>query len=619
MTPLPVKKILDVAIVYNRSNNSGLKKDTVLLEAALAAAAKENGQSIGKVKHLDPREVPVMCDIIVHLEIPYYAWFPYGRYNIVMVNPEWWVSEAYDAYIPEIDLLLFKNESALETFKVVCSLPDEKCALVPWCAVQQAPLVAPVREFIYLVGGSINKANAAKSVVSLWKPSYPVLNIYTNRNDFEFGEAGVDNNNTKENVKVVRKELEAGEVIHLQRKHFGHCCASEAEGFGYTAAEAEMVGAFALLNHNDAYNYCYSGDNYVRFLPTTQVANDKTRSSQYQIDISGASAVLDGFMDSFMNEDIEICMKSRIAKAEQRRKDFTESVKNVFARASQGVEASRAIEKVRHMPPVLTKDECPPISIVTLIYNRRKFWDLALHNMMITDYPRDKLEWVIVDDSDDMEQSISDKIAKIQGVLPGVNVIYVPYHEKITIGGKRNLGTKRATHDIILMMDDDDHYPETSFRRRVAYLANNPGKGCAACTTIALYDLRTGISAVNVPPYDLPLGKRISEATLTFRRSFYLDRKFEKISMAEGDPFIQGREKEVIEMMPQHIIVSFCHGSNSSSRRIPPSDVKPACFWGFPAEFLKFVHKLAGVEIELQDASSSSTSAAATPRRSSST
>ena len=46
------------------------------------------------------------------------------------------------------------------------------------------------------------------------------------------------------------------------------------------------------------------------------------------------------------------------------------------------------------------------------------------------------------------------------------------------------------------MMDDDDHYPETSFRRRVAYLEKNPQVGCAVCTTIALYDLRTGISAV---------------------------------------------------------------------------------------------------------------------------
>jgi hypothetical protein len=46
------------------------------------------------------------------------------------------------------------------------------------------------------------------------------------------------------------------------------------------------------------------------------------------------------------------------------------------------------------------------------------------------------------------------------------------------------------------------------------------------------------------------------------------------------------------------IIVAFSHGTNQSSRRIPPTDQKPACFWGFPKEYLVFVHGLAGVQIE---------------------
>jgi len=596
MTPTPssAKKILDVAIVYNRSNEGGIQKDAKLLEENLASVARAQGQSIGKVKHFDSREVPVMCDIIIHLEIPYYSWIPYGRYNIVMVNPEWWVSEAYDAYLSQFDLVLFKNEAVRDTFQIVCALSPEKTAVVPWCVESKGAIVNGVKEFLYLIGGSVNKAAAAKDLVSLWKPSYPALNIYTTLNDFRV--------EAKENVVITRKQLESGEIISLQRRYFGHCAVSEAEGFGISAAEAEAVGAFCLLNHNEAYDATYSDDKYVRFLPTTQIANDKTRSSRYVLDLSGSVAALDSAVADFMDCDFGLCASSRVAASVARRAAFKEALVPVFAKASQGVEVSRSVPggKTRHIPPGLSKEECPPISIITLIYNRRKFWDLALHNMMITDYPRDKLEWVIVDDSDDMDQSISDKITKIQNVLPGLNVVYVPHHERLTIGGKRNMGIKRATHDIILMMDDDDHYPETSFRRRTAWLVKNPEKSCAVCTTIALYDLKTGISAVNVPPYDLSLGKRISEATLTFRRNFFNSRKFEKISIAEGETFITGRESEVIEMQPQQIIVSFCHGENSSSRRIPPSDVKPACFWGFPPEYLTFIHKIAGVELELE-------------------
>ena len=597
MNPPPTsKKGLEVGIVYNRSN--GLEKDAKLLEEYMIRAAKEKNTIIGKFKHFDPREVPVMCDIIIHLEIPYYAWFPYARYTILMVNPEWWVSEAYDPYLSQIDLLLFKNESTMDTFKITCNLGAEKLALVPWCCLTGAPITRPVKEFLYLIGGSMNKANAAKDVVTLWKDSYPPLHIYTSSDDFDFGES-------KENVYITRKELTSTEVAVLQRKYVGHCVASEAEGFGFTAAEAESAGAFCLMNHNEAYDEAYNEDTYVCFLPTTQLSNDKTRSSRYCINVSESEVILDAAMADFAALNTTQCITTRNKASQTRRNRFKNAVAAVFERALQGVESNLLVNPKLMVPPGLTKEECPFISIVTLIYNRRKFWDLALHNMMITDYPRDKMEWVIVDDSDDMTQSISDKITKIQAVLSGLDVVYVPFTDKRSIGAKRNAGVKRAKHNILLMMDDDDHYPETSFRRRVAYLEKNPEKTCAVCTTIALYDLRTGVSAVNVPPYDLPLGKRISEATLTFRRSFFEARKFEKISMAEGDAFITGRESQVVEMMPQHIIVSFCHGSNSSSRRIPPSDVKPACFWGFPAEFLQFIHKLAGIEVELTDSSPS--------------
>jgi len=614
MAPTP-KKNLDVAIVYNRSNEGGIQRDARILEEYLVSAARASGQSMSKVKHVDPREVPVMCDIIIHLEIPYYAWFPYGRYNVVMVNPEWWVSEAYDGYVSQIDLFLFKNDSVRDTFKIVCALPDEKMCVVPWCTSEIGTVgVNAKREFLYLIGGSVSKAAAAKSLVSMWKETYPHLHVYTTRDDFDFG-VGVGVESQKTNVSIVCKKLSSDDVINLQRSFLGHVATSEAEGFGYSAAEAETLGAYCILNHNDAYDSLYSEDPYVRFLPTNQVANEKTRSSQFVLDVEAGVSVLDKAIADFLDVDFKNCISARREASAQRRKTFSKGITNVLEKASAGVDVSRSITKTRHVPPVLTVEECPPISIITLIYNRSKFWDLALHNMMVTDYPRNKLEWVIVDDSDNMDESISHKISKIQSVLPGLNVVYVPFTDKRAIGAKRNAGVKRASSDILLMMDDDDHYPESSFRRRVAYLVKNPEKLCAVCTTIALYDLRTGISAVNVPPYDLSLGKRISEATLTFRRSFFETRKFEKINMAEGETFITGRESEVVEMPPQQIIVSFCHGTNSSSRRIPPSDVKPGCFWGFPMEFLQFIHKLAGVEVELENTTAATAPAATVSKR----
>jgi Glycosyl transferase family 2 len=268
----------------------------------------------------------------------------------------------------------------------------------------------------------------------------------------------------------------------------------------------------------------------------------------------------------------------------------------------------RPTQGVMHCPPILTVQDCPPISIVTPTYNRRTLIDIAFHNLLATDYPKKMIEWIVVEDNEDSTLMASEKIMNFQVNNPEIQVKYIPIQGRMTIGQKRNIGVEHCTNEIVLFMDDDDHYPVTSFRRRVAWLTKRYADEykIAFCTTIALYDLNRGVSAVNVPPYGLGLGKRISEATLTFRKSAWIERKFDDVSVAEGENWITGRESSCIELPPQQIIVAFSHGGNKSSRRIPPIDVKEvACFWGFPKEYLVFIHGLAGVEIENAAASSS--------------
>lgn len=259
-------------------------------------------------------------------------------------------------------------------------------------------------------------------------------------------------------------------------------------------------------------------------------------------------------------------------------------------------------EVKKFVPPPIEIGQCPPISVVTLLHNRRKFFDIASHNMLLTDYPRSKIEWVLVDDSDDVNDSPSDKVIKFQNENPDFGkIIYVPLGNKVSIGAKRNLGVTMANNDIILMMDDDDHYPDTSFRRRVSWLKsawpNGVVPSCCGCAAIAMYDLVKAKSAVNIPPLNLPIGARLSEATLTFYKSFWEERKFPEVNMAEGEEWIKGREVQVMEIPPQQIIVAFNHRQNSSARKIPDSAEK-GCFWGFPKEYLEFVHKIAGMEID---------------------
>ena len=276
--------------------------------------------------------------------------------------------------------------------------------------------------------------------------------------------------------------------------------------------------------------------------------------------------------------------------------------------ALEGLIVSRA-QKL-HCPPLLHVADCPPITVVTPTYRRKKLFEIAMHNVLSTDYPREKIEWIVIEDCDvdgsaeRLPHMCGEDLLNFQLKVPTVTVKYMPIYGRMTIGEKRNHAVAAATHDIILFMDDDDHYPPTSFRRRVAWLTKGLKKGVssqtiACCTTLAMYDLLRGVSAVNDPPRELPFAQRISEATLTFRKSAWEERRFPEVSVAEGEGWIQGREADVIEMPPQQIIVAFTHGANQTSRRVPAS-AQPSCFWGFPHEYLVFIHGLVGVEVAPQ-------------------
>jgi hypothetical protein len=302
-------------------------------------------------------------------------------------------------------------------------------------------------------------------------------------------------------------------------------------------------------------------------------------------------------IQAFLAADLAEVRKAQKAQAITKAGSSAVMVGEAFAKIMASACASTSA--VQGQPKLGIAETCPPISIVTLLHNRRRFVDLCLHNLLITDYPKDKIEWVVVEDSDIVEEQAADKVLKFGRGCAPMSVSYIPLEKKnVPIGSMRNKAIKMAQHDIILFMDDDDHYPPTSFSKRVAWLVAHPWQPKAvACTTIACYDLIRGTSAVNTPPWTLPLRQRISEATLTFYKSWWEAKKFPKVSMAEGEGFLEGRESDVLELPPQQIIVAMSHGKNTSGRRIPPSGQEPSCFWGFPKEFLVFLHKLAGVDV----------------------
>ena len=255
--------------------------------------------------------------------------------------------------------------------------------------------------------------------------------------------------------------------------------------------------------------------------------------------------------------------------------------------------------KAGHPPMLAVKDQEPvKIGIITLTRNRKDWWPNMLQNVLKQNWPLNLIEWIIVDDGDEGKR-LGSEVDTFMQRSPGVMIRYVEMETPRSIGAKRNAAVEAASPDVdvFVVMDDDDHYPSDSIKKRVAWLTRTlPAKKVQSqivyCSVLPMYDLTRYISAMNVPPLDIGPAERVSEATLAFTRAAWTARHFPDVSMAEGIGFVEEREDISVEIPGDGVIVSFIHTKNSSSRRIPPAQEPNGCHYGFSDDFFKYVHQI---------------------------
>jgi len=490
-----------------------------------------------------------------------------------MVNPEWCL-KTWDSYKESFSQIWVKEASRVKEF-------GSRAVHIPWAA--KGPLkpisksALGLRQALWVLGGSQNKHIAAQALLPIWPGDFPIT-VTTTLDEMDlpgpYGPA----------VTIKRGFLSAADLEELNQNAATHICISAAEGFGYTAAQAEGRGAAILLNSLPVYEEYYKGKEYVNFLKTPLVKS----SGNY------------GFTADFSEvttEDIKAALQVipsgevQVEISEGRLVRFSHRVSEVILKKKP---TSNFV-----VPSFPKDDECPLISVLTLTYNRRNFIELAFLNMLVTDYPKHKIQWVIVDDSDDPTKSVLDKIKVFEDRAPGFEITYVPLRKKHSIGYKRNKAVQAAKNQICVNMDDDDVYPESSFRRRVGWLLGNPGVKVAACTMIAMYDLQQGISAVNTPPWGLIQSQRVSEASFCFQRGYALENPFPDTQNSEGEGFLVNASAEgtFLEIPPQQILVALNHGTNTSTRVIA-GRAQTGCFWGWEKQLIVWLHGLVGVQVE---------------------
>ena len=138
----------------------------------------------------------------------------------------------------------------------------------------------------------------------------------------------------------------------------------------------------------------------------------------------------------------------------------------------------------------------PFVSVLTPTYNRRKFIPAAIQMYKAQTYPKDRMEWIIIDDGTD---KVGDLFAEASKTIP--NIKYISLNEKLLIGQKRNMLNDNAKGDIMVAMDDDDYYPPERVAHIVTRFAAQPHIQLAGSSEMYLY-FRTDGKIIKAGPYN---------------------------------------------------------------------------------------------------------------------
>lgn len=216
--------------------------------------------------------------------------------------------------------------------------------------------------------------------------------------------------------------------------------------------------------------------------------------------------------------------------------------------------------KLDFVPPELL----PPVSIITPTYHRRKLFPMAIRNFQLFEYPPEKLEWIIIDDSDDPDKSVEDILPKDKRIR------YVPIKTKdrMSVAHKRNIGCREAKNEYIIHMDDDDYYPPGSVMFRIKLLMQYKDKdiGCVGCSRVGIYDITQNKSSIATDGMI-----SLSEASMGYTKDFWRKQQFNELEdFGEYKSFIQGRFQQILDVPYSYIIIALSHKQNftGTSKRI---------------------------------------------------
>ncbi|MTD26966.1 glycosyltransferase family 2 protein [Erwinia sorbitola] len=206
---------------------------------------------------------------------------------------------------------------------------------------------------------------------------------------------------------------------------------------------------------------------------------------------------------------------------------------------------------------VVKSQSLPFVSVVTPTWNRRTFLPYLLYMFQYQDYPADRRELVILDDSECSNADLVEGMKKYAACPELIRYYHLP--KRLAIGAKRNQLNALAKGEYIICMDDDDYYPADKISYTIAEMQRHKAR-FAGCDSIPIW-----YSHIDRVYLSKNLGPRHAlNGTFAYHRSHLKRHRYDdSAKLAEEGHFLKDFTTPVLQLAPERSILCISHNANT--------------------------------------------------------
>ena len=493
-----------------------------------------------------------------------------AKYNIFIPNQQYFHKNWLEM-CESFDMIICKTQYCYDIFKEYIS--EDKLVHIGWRSPDNMVLSTEKDYSEWLLLYNEPFVNDLQKVLDIWTVDHPNLNIVFS--------GGVNKNVKRVNLPNIEyiENIKPEEFSKLFSKCMVHLCLDETDCFNHNVNQCQLTKSVPIVTSKGPVSEVVCDDACFK-VSSTRKRYREGMGSLYKYSKDDLKEVIDKVIGT-SDTTLEIMGNNGRLHSEKRQHIFVDRMTKFLTSVFEKT------KKIKFNRKETTDEEVPDLSIVTPVKNLKDIFKICVLNYTTTKYPKDKLEWIIVDDSDEGQD--------VESLLPSkenrdrFNIKYIRLDEPTSEGNKLNIGVENSSHDFVMIMNQDDFIYERGSLNIVKELIKSEKK-CVGVSHLGCFDINNYISIVNTSSPVLTYSNKLYTGGLCFKKELWEESKFGEEDNAL-EVFLKDNLTNFREISYIDNIVGLIHTRNSHLRA---NDIKEpnGCHFKFSEKLFKYVCSL---------------------------